>query len=73
MRPTDQDPWPRATDVDHCAVHQFIRLHGRRPTPEELAQGLIGSGHTEGPAATSARAPRPSALRREVARLIHRL
>ncbi|MBC9731589.1 hypothetical protein [Nocardioides marmotae] len=25
------------TGVDqHCAVHHFIRVHGRRPAPEEL-------------------------------------
>ena len=34
MRSHDVDaPEP----VEHCMIHQFIRLHGRRPSPEELA------------------------------------
>ena len=67
------DPGRLPAEVDHCAVHQFIRVHGRRPTAEELADGLTGPDRTGAPAPDPARASQPGALRREVARLIHRL
>ena len=67
------DPGRLPAEVDHCAVHQFIRIHGRRPTTEELVNGLMRPERTEAPTPDGARAPLPGALRREVARLIHRL
>jgi len=60
-----------------CAVHQFIRVYGRRPTPEELVrcQNLPARPTT---AAAIPAGARPSGalaglLRREVARVIHRI
>ncbi|MGF9753759.1 hypothetical protein AAII07_01025 [Microvirga sp. 0TCS3.31] len=63
---------------DHCLVHHFIRMHGRRPTAEEL------SALRPGPAAIAATAPAPppqhtampggltAAVRRELAKLVTR-
>ncbi|WP_210651628.1 hypothetical protein [Nocardioides sp. SYSU D00065] len=64
---------PMALSPDeHCAVHHFIRRHGRRPTADELALELQGPGAGERSAA-----PRPALLtrmlRRDVARLVSRL
>ena len=57
--------------VDHCLVHHFIRNHGRRPLPTELAM-LEGC-----PGGRSAEQPDGSALARatlrRVAQLVHRL
>ncbi|NHC24099.1 hypothetical protein G6553_13060 [Nocardioides sp. IC4_145] len=33
-------PLPLAGLDETCAIHQFIRVHGRRPTPAELAACL---------------------------------
>jgi hypothetical protein len=60
---------------DHCLVHHFIRANGRRPSADELLtlskQLLVSAGpdHRRGQSSGSL----PQALRREVARLIHRL
>ena len=67
---------PLAGLDDQCAVHQFIRVHGRPPTPEELAR----CQQLSAPAARSSIRARSAGwsgaaglARREVARLIARL
>lgn len=64
MTPTD-GPVPLALDEFHVAMHQFIRLFGRRPTAEELTryQQAQVRVHTR----------TPSRFRRDAARLISRL
>ena len=56
---------------EHCAVHHFIRVHGRRPTPEELVREI---GATPGARLS---APTGSALtdrlRRRLAGVLSRL
>ena len=76
---------PQLTTVsgldDQCLTHYFIRVHGRAPSPEEVAD-LRGRGPTSSleeqplqPAPT--RSPVTGAarrgVRREIAQLIHRL
>ena len=60
-------------DDDHCVVHQFIRRHGRSPTPEEVSALRSGTVATGARAAASdrARAVLTQVVRREVVRLIH--
>ncbi|NYE37622.1 hypothetical protein F4692_002755 [Nocardioides cavernae] len=68
-----QTPGRSAGTEDHCLVHQFIRTHGRRPTDAELEDmGASTAGSTPG---RHLAAPSGLAwlLRREVARLVHRL
>ncbi|WP_210503957.1 hypothetical protein [Nocardioides xinjiangensis] len=60
---------PGLTPDEHCAVHHFIRVHGRRPTPAELRRELSA---VEPQRAASAVAV-AGAVRREVARLLARL
>jgi hypothetical protein len=72
MRPSDPVHLaPHLSPDEHCAVHHFIRVHGRRPTPEELRRELEGSDRYQpthaGPAGSLV-----SALRREVARVLVR-
>lgn len=59
---------------DRCAAHHFIRVYGRRPTPEELERcRQVGAGSARwltthaGPGAAVALMGR---MRRELARLI---
>jgi len=61
---------------DNCAAHQFIRVYGRRPTPDELlrcrqtraaAPHPPGAGH-----ATTVTGAVTGFVRREVSRLIGR-
>ena len=76
MRSTDPVE-PTGLD-DHCLVHQFIRIHGRRPTAEELsslADGAVAVPPRVPPVVPPARRSTPGAvsgLRRELARLINR-
>lgn len=61
-----------------CAIHQFIRVHGRRPAPEELAAGLrdrySADSRLSGAAVPkSAAASVGQLVRRRVARVIARL
>ncbi|MBD3927434.1 hypothetical protein IEZ26_22620 [Nocardioides cavernae] len=60
-------------DDDHCVVHQFIRRHGRSPTPEEVI-ALRSSAVATGARATAddERSALTQVVRREVVRLIHR-
>ncbi|GAA5116614.1 hypothetical protein GCM10023339_25680 [Alloalcanivorax gelatiniphagus] len=57
---------------EHCAVHHFIRVHGRRPTPDELRRELE-DGERHLPAHVGSPGALVSALRREVARVLVRL
>lgn len=57
---------------DHCAVHHFIRVHGRRPSAEEVGRELQ-QGFDRRPATPAAAAARAKALRRQVARLVGQL
>jgi hypothetical protein len=71
---TDQQPAPDGYD-DQCLVHHFIRAHGRRPKPDELRalreEVVVAAGHSreDGPTASTSH----HGLRRELARLVHRL
>jgi hypothetical protein len=57
---------------EHCAVHHFIRVHGRRPTPEELRQQVqTYLGGVPAPAGPSTAVA--SGLRRRLARALSRL
>jgi hypothetical protein len=56
---------------DQCAVHHFIRVHGRRPTRERCRQTLAqGTPSARGSSATHLAARAPWWLRREVVRFI---
>ncbi|MEV7431745.1 MULTISPECIES: hypothetical protein [unclassified Nocardioides] len=74
-------PIPLAGVDEHCAVHQFIRVHGRRPTAEELARCqrtapplpvATGAAGPPVPAAGPAAAV-TGRVRRDIARLIARI
>jgi hypothetical protein len=71
---TDQQLAPDGYD-DQCLVHHFIRAHGRRPQPDELRavreEVVVAAGHPreDGRAASTSH----HGLRRELARLVHRL
>jgi hypothetical protein len=57
---------------DTCLTHQFIRKYGRRPTPDEL-RAMRNGPAVPRPRDTSSPLSLPRALRREMARVIHRL
>ena len=57
---------------EHCAVHYFIRVHGRRPAPEELAKELRTHSRRHAAAPRSV-AVLTQGLRRDAARLFGRL
>jgi hypothetical protein len=65
---------PSTPDVydEHCLVHHFIRTTGRRPTVDEL-RALREQPSVPRPRGAVVADAIPQALRREVARLIHRL
>jgi len=68
MRSVDVDaPGP----VDHCLIHQFIRVHGRRPSREELA-ALYGQPRSR--PAGNMRVPHVStrSIRRAIAQMVSR-
>lgn len=70
------DPSGAAAPDDHCLVHHFIRTHGRTPDADELRllrQSWAASAAVPGPRPAADHPAFPQALRREVARLIHRL
>jgi hypothetical protein len=61
----------RLSPEEHCAIHHFIRVHGRRPAPGELAREVDTPGR-------GARGPSPALvlphrLRRKVARFLGQL
>jgi len=70
------DPIPLAGLDDNCAVHQFIRVYGRRPTRAELArcQRLAAAADVSSSVAgtTSLPAGITGLVRREVARFLAR-
>ena len=71
---TDHQPAVDGYD-DHCLIHHFIRAHGRVPRADELralrAQGTVSAEHPRQGRAVSSTAAH--GLRRELARLVHRL
>lgn len=73
-------PIPLAGVDEHCAVHQFIRVHGRRPTAEELARCQrtapavpVSTGAAGPPALAAGPAAVTGRVRRDIARLIARI
>ncbi len=70
MHTTEQ---PTPVDYDeHCLVHHFIRATGRRPTADELV-ALGQQPHVSRPRDAAVTGVLSQVVRREVARLIHRL
>lgn len=71
---TDHQPAVDGYD-DHCLIHHFIRAHGRVPSADELRalreQGTVPDEQPRQGGGVS-RTPAPG-LRRELARLMHRL
>ena len=57
---------------DHQLIHHFIRTSGRRPSPSELA-ALRARDVTRRSHRVGARLTFAQVLRREAARLVHRL
>jgi len=58
---------------EHCAVHHFIRVHGRRPTPDELREACRTSPDARPPTPAGSTASLADGFRRSLAQLLARL
>ncbi len=62
-------PLPLAGLDETCAIHQFIRVHGRRPAPAELA-ACLQTAPTDRPRGPAGVAGVLGSVRRQLARIV---